>query len=105
MSLRFVMEETILLSLSLLLVSVPVFCLAISFALILPLGHVLSSSLHRLLSLLATALLLYIKDLLALALVLMLLTLISIVSLCVSAAPLLLFVLVLLIQPSTKVII
>jgi hypothetical protein len=88
------MEQTLLLPLSLLLVSVLVFSLAISFALILPLGCVLSSNLQRLPPLLATALLLYIKDLLALAL---LLTLISVVSLCVSAASLLLFVLVLLI--------
>jgi hypothetical protein len=95
MSLLFAMEEIVLLLLSLLLVSVLVFSLAISFALILPLGRVLSSSLHRLLPLLATALLLYIKDLLALALLLMLLTLISVVSLCVSVASLLLFVLVL----------
>jgi hypothetical protein len=86
----FSMEEAVLFSLSLFLVSILVFALGISLPLVGPLSCVLCSCLLCRLSLLITNLLLNVKNLLALALFLLLLALASMVSLCIPVVPLLL---------------
>jgi hypothetical protein len=75
MPLFFYMEEAILFLLSLFLISVPVFALAISLPLVGPLSYVLCSRVRRRLPLLTIALLLNVENLLALALFLLLLAL------------------------------
>jgi hypothetical protein len=104
MPLFFSMEEAVLFSLSLFLVFVPVFALAISFPLVGPLSCVLCSYLRCRLSLLTIALLLNVENLLALALFLLLLALASIIPLCIPVVSLLL-VLVLVFQSLAEVIV
>jgi hypothetical protein len=64
MAFVFSMEETILPSLSLVLVLVPVPPLIVPFAIVLPLGPIVLIGLHSLLPLLAIPWLFYVEDLL-----------------------------------------
>jgi hypothetical protein len=80
MPLFFSMEEAVLFLLSLFLVFVLVFSLAIFLPLVGPFSYVLCSCLQHRLSLLTTALLLNVENLLALALLLLLLALASVTS-------------------------
>ena len=89
------MKETILPSLPLVLVSVPVPTLSISLAFGLFLGRVVWDCLRRLLPLLAVSSLFYVKDLLVLRLLWLRLTLASVAFLGVSAIALELLALVL----------
>jgi hypothetical protein len=90
MPLFFSMEEAVLFLLSLFLVFVPVFALAIFLPLVGPFSYVLCSCLQHRLSLLTTTLLLNVENLLALALLLLLLALASVTSLCIPVVSLLL---------------
>ena len=91
----FSMEETILPSLPLVLVSIPVPALAISLAFGLFLRHAVWACVHWLLPLLAVSLLFYVEDLLALPLLWLRLALASVALLGISAAALELLALVL----------
>ena len=91
----FSMKETILPSLSLVLVSVPVPTLAISFAFRLFLGRVVWDYLCRLLPLLAISSVFYVEDLMVLRLLWLWLTLASVALLGISAVALELLALVL----------
>jgi hypothetical protein len=104
MPLFFSVEEAVMFSQSLPLVSVLFFALAISLPLVGPLSYVLCSCLRRRLSLLTTALLFNVENLLALALLLLLLALAFVIPLCIPIACLLL-ILVLLFQSLAEVIV
>jgi hypothetical protein len=95
MPLVFSVEATVLFTLPLFFVFVPIFTLVVCFCLVGPLGYVLRSCLRSCLPLLTIARLLNVENLLALALLLLMLALACIVSLSIPVVSLLLVLILL----------